>query len=121
MVERRQYNRYTVFVVSFICLGSASFGYSASVLSTGLSLPSFQKHFHLDTASNKAQIEGMMNSLYFTGGFFGAVLSGWMCKAFGRKASVIAGALVVLVSGGLLAASVNNAMFIAFRFFNGLG
>jgi len=119
--ERRQFNLYTVFVVGFICMGSATFGYSASVLSTGLTLPSFQRHFHLDTASNKEAIEGAMNSLYFTGGFFGAICSGWMCKAFGRKVSVIAGALLVLVSGALLAASVNSAMFIVFRVFNGWG
>lgn len=44
-----------------------------------------------------------------------------MSDRFGRKLTAALGNGIILVSGALLTGSVNPAMFIVFRFFNGLG
>lgn len=62
-----------------------------------------------------------MAGLYQAGAFFGACLAGWMSDRFGRKPTAAAGNVIILLTGALLMASVNPAMFIVFRFFSGLG
>lgn len=44
-----------------------------------------------------------------------------MSDRFGRKLTAAVGNAIILVSGALLTASVNPAMFIVFRLFSGLG
>ena len=75
----------------------------------------------LETAPNAAALIGAMNALYYTGGIFGSFLAGWTSDRFGRKFSAGLGNALVLLSGGLMTASVNPAMFIVFRFCSGLG
>lgn len=75
----------------------------------------------LDTASNADSLIGAMVALYYAGGVAGSFCHGWMSNRYGRKASVSAGMVFVLLSGALLTGSVNPAMFIVFRFFSGWG
>ena len=119
--KQQKVNAYCVKVIFFISLSSAAYGYAASVIATTLTQPSFQKHMHLDTASNADSLIGAIMGLYFAGGIIGGVFGGWICKTWGRKISVAGGLLLILVSGALLTASINPAMFIIFRFFNGWG
>jgi MFS family permease len=102
-------------------LGSMSYGYPAAIIGTTLGQPSFLTYMGLDTASNASQLTGAISALFYAGGVVGSFCCGWMSNRFGRRASVLGGALMVLISGGLLTGSVNISMFIVFRFFNGWG
>ena len=119
--KRRAYGPYTVFIVVFMCLGSATYGYAGSVIATTLGQPSFVKYMGLDTATNAKALTSAMVSLYYVGGIGGAFCHAWISNAYGRKASIIVGNIIVLVSGALTTGAVNPAMFIIFRSTTGWG
>ena len=62
-----------------------------------------------------------MNGLFQAGAFVGSIGINVVADRFGRKMSIIVPSLLVLISGACLAGSVNVGMFIAFRFFSGMG
>jgi sugar porter (SP) family MFS transporter len=68
---------------------------------------------------HQASIIGAMNSLYYAGGFFGAVFNSWFADFAGRRAAIMVACLVMVIAGALVAGSVNVEMFIVFRFFTG--
>jgi len=119
--KRGHFKAFTVFICFFMSLGTCSYGTSASVISTTLGQPSFYAYMKLNTNPNEAGILGAMNSLYYAGGFFGALCHGWVADAYGRKMSIFVGGMFVLVSQALIAGAYNPAMFIVFRFFAGWG
>lgn len=112
---------YCLRVILYICLGSTSYGYAASIIATTLSQPSFVRAMHLDTASNADSLTGAMNGVWFAGGVIGAIVAGWVSAKYGRKFCVSTGLALILISAALLTGSVDAAMFIVFRFFNGWG
>lgn len=112
---------YCLRVILYICLGSTSYGYAASIIATTLSQPSFIRTMHLDTATNANSLTGAMNGVWFAGGVIGAIVAGWVSANYGRKLCVSTGLTLILISAALLTGSVNAAMFIVFRFFNGWG
>jgi len=112
---------YTVFLLCFLGSGSASMGYAASIIATTLTQPSFHNAMHLDRASNATALVGATMGLYYTGGVFGGLASGYISHKFGRKMCALIGALLVLIPSALLTASVDMGMFITFRFFVGWG
>lgn len=119
--ERRQWNVQTVFIILFMCLGSVSYAYSISVISTTLGQPSFLEYMKLDTAHNAEALIGAITSLYFAGGFFGLITCEYIADRWGRKPAIAVGAMITMISIAILAGSVNVAMFIVFRFINGFG
>lgn len=62
-----------------------------------------------------------MSALFAAGAGIGAVIQGWSGDYLGRKKAFAVSLTVALISGALLAGSVNVAMFIVFRFIQGLG
>jgi len=118
---RRHYSTYLISIVIFMCLGSASYGYSAAIIGTTLGQPSFITYMGLDTAPNSSSLLGAITALFYVGGVAGSFCHSFVSNKFGRKASVSTGAVFILISGALLTASVDVAMFITFRFFNGWG
>ncbi|KAK5009960.1 hypothetical protein LTR28_012517 [Elasticomyces elasticus] len=118
---RRHFTGFSIFCIFFMGLGSMSYGYPAAIIGTTLGQPSFLTYMGLDTATNASQLIGAITALFYAGGLVGSFCHGWMSNRFGRKASILGGALMVLISGALLTASVNVGMFIVFRFFNGWG
>lgn len=118
---RRHFSGYLIFCIFFMSFGSMSYGYPAAIIGTTLGQPSFLTYMGLDTASNASQLIGAITALFYAGGVVGAFCNGWVSNIFGRKASVLVGALMVLISAALLTGSVNISMFIVFRFFNGWG
>lgn len=62
-----------------------------------------------------------MNGIFQAGAFFGALCISLVADRLGRKIAIAIPAALVVVSGACLAGSVNIGMFIAFRFFNGMG
>lgn len=113
--------------ISALCLGSMTYGYILSIISTTLGQPNFYIYFGLTadpTASNysyTASIIGAINGLLSAGGVFGSCFMAWMSEARGRKPSLVVATLVTLVGCILQAASVHIAMFLVARFVTGLG
>lgn len=62
-----------------------------------------------------------MSALFAAGAGIGALVQGWSGDYLGRKKSFAVSLAIALVSGALLAGSVNVAMFIVFRFIQGFG
>ena len=75
----------------------------------------------LATNPNAVGLIGTMTGLFYAGGVFGCILNSWMADRFGRKWTVVTANIILLISTTCLAGSVNVGMFIAFRFFVGLG
>lgn len=118
---RRHYKVSTVFHVIGIAWGAAVFGYGGSIIGTTLGQPSFTKYMGLDTAPNANQLLGAMNALFYIGGIVGGFLAGFLSDRYGRRFTVLFGAVITLIGTVLTAGSVNIAMFIVFRVVVGLG
>lgn len=114
-------NPRVIFILVFLGFGSASMGYASSIIATTLSQPSWYATMHLDTATNASALIGATNGLYYTGGAFGSLFSGYFAHKYGRKKCAALAAIIILISSGLVTASVHIAMFITFRFFQGWG
>jgi MFS family permease len=104
-----------------VALGSLTYGYSSSIISTTLGQPSFLAYFELDTRSNATQLEGAINGLFQAGGLFGSLSCIGSADRLGRKMAILVACLVTIVGGALQAGSVNIAMYLVFRFITGLG
>lgn len=104
-----------------VCWASAAYGYAGSIIATTLGQPSFYAYMGLDTNPDAAALIGAMNGLFYTGGFIGCIIIGPLANRWGRKVSIYIGLVFILISNALLAGSVNTAMFIVFRFFQGVG
>jgi MFS family permease len=110
-----------IFILISLGFGSASMGYASSIIATTLSQPSWYATMNLTSASNSAALIGATNGLFYTGGAFGALFSGFIVNRYGRKKCAAIAALIILISSGLITASVHIGMFITFRFFQGWG
>jgi MFS family permease len=64
---------------------------------------------------------GTITGLYYVGGVCGCILNALIADRYGRKFTVTTGCIILTISEACLAGSVNIGMFIAFRFFLGLG
>ena len=118
--QKRHYSKRIVLYIFGMGFGSLSFGYAAAIIATTLGQPSFQTYMNLTEENPKTPgIEGAMNSLFYAGGFFGALFNSWYADRFGRKGSIMTACIVMILSAALCAGSVNVAMFIVFRFFTG--
>lgn len=117
---RRHFKFYTVFICFFASLAGCAYSSTAAVIGTTLGQPSFFIAMGLNE-SNSASLIGAINSLYYTGGIFGAICHGWVADKFGRKIDLFIGVAIITISQALLVGSVNPAMFIVFRFFCGWG
>lgn len=119
--SRRPYTWKMVGYIVGVCWASAAYGYAGSIIATTLGQPSFYVYMGLDTNPNAAALIGAMNGLFYAGGFIGCIVIGKLADRWGRKVSIYIGIGFILVSTALLAGSVNIAMFIVFRFFQGVG
>jgi MFS family permease len=112
-------------VILALCLGSFSYGYDFSIISTTLGQPNFYAYFDLtlDPTDHRYaftnQITGAMNGLFSAGAMFGALFMGWLCDARGRRVALVASALIAIVGGALQGGSVHIAMMLVARFVTG--
>ena len=63
----------------------------------------------------------MAGSAYMLGMTFGAIIIGDLSDRFGRKLGFLVSILLMAGGGLICAASVNNIMFLIFRFLSGAG
>jgi MFS family permease len=117
----RQFNWINVGMVLAMSFASITVGYSASIIATTLAQPTFLAYFDLETRPDATALISTMNGLYYVGGFLGVFTVSWFAERWGRKAAIFVSVVITLISGALLAGSVDVAMFIVFRFFTGAG
>ena len=104
-----------------MALGSTTYGYCASIISTTLAQPSFIAYFDLDTRSNATDLIGSIFGLFQTGGFFGTLLCIWAPDWLGRRKALFYAGLFTTVGGALQSGSVSIGMYIFARFLTGIG
>lgn len=75
----------------------------------------------LATNPNAESLIGTMTGLFYVGGVVGCVLNAILADRIGRKRTMIVASTILVIATACLAGSVNIGMFIAFRFFVGLG
>jgi MFS family permease len=114
-------NARVIVILVFLGFGSTSMGYASSIIATTLSQPSWYQSLHLYTASNATALIGATNGLFYTGGAFGSLFSGFIVHKYGRKKCAALAALIILIASALITASQHIGMFITFRFFQGWG
>ena len=117
----RHFNGSNLLAIIAMGIGSIGYGYSANVISPIFVFPSFNKYFDLETRSNGSAILACMTSMYYVGGTIAAFGIGFLAERYGQKWAIAASAIITLISGALLAGSVDASMFIVFRFFSAAG
>jgi MFS family permease len=117
----RQFRTYNIMVILAMSFGSIAMGYSGSIIGSTLAQDSFYDYFALKTRPDGTGLLSAMNGLFQAGAFFGALCISWVGDRWGRKWSITIPAMLVVLSGALLAGSVHIGMFLAFRFFSGMG
>ncbi|KIY02796.1 uncharacterized protein Z520_01261 [Fonsecaea multimorphosa CBS 102226] len=120
-MKRQPVTVYNVAILFFVSLGSMSFGWAASIISTTLAQPSFLAYFQLDTRPDGTDLISTMNGLFQAGAVIGSLAVSPVADRWGRKAALASSAIIIIISGACLAGSTSVAMFIVFRFFSGLG
>ena len=118
----KTYSAYNIRIILVLTLGSLTFGYTYSVISNTLGQPGFIAKFGLGSNSSYANaISGAINGVFAAGGVFGAIATGWMCEARGRKQTMNLAALISIIGSALQTGSVDIAMFLVARFVAGWG
>ncbi|EXJ83041.1 hypothetical protein A1O3_06858 [Capronia epimyces CBS 606.96] len=108
--------------ITFILIagfGSFMFGYANNVVTGSLAQTSFINKF-LSGSDADAVIGGILGG-FLGGAFIGSLLQGWISPRYGRKKTTALAAILLIVSGALMAGSVHVAMFILFRIVSGIG
>lgn len=141
----RQFRLYNILMLVIMAIGSLAFGYANAVIATVAAQPSFVSHlreelvptmqywmtaniyttkvltFDLNERSDANELFGLMNSLYFAGGFVGCLSSSFASDRWGRRWGIAIPTIITIIAAALMAGSVNVGMFIFFRFVSGLG
>lgn len=118
----RGYTLYNLRIILVLTLGSLTFGYGYSIISSTLGQPGFLTYFDLQgKSSTQDAITGAINGIFCAGAICGSVMVGWMCEARGRKQTMYATAIINVVGEALEAGSVHIGMFLAARFIAGWG
>ena len=104
-----------------MAIGSVTYGYCSSIIGTTLGQPSFIAYFSLDTRSDADGITGAFNGLFQAGGLLGALSMTLLADRLGRRKTILAGAIAVVIGSALQTGSVNVGMFMAARLITGFG
>ncbi|KAF2010036.1 general substrate transporter [Aaosphaeria arxii CBS 175.79] len=101
---------------------SAMYGYDSAFIGGTLNLPSFQRTFGLADASKRAKADLSSNivSTFQGGAFFGCAAGFFMAERFGRKATIMASAVIFTV-GAILQMIGRLDLLYAGRVFTGWG
>lgn len=116
---RRHFGVKLVFIIIFICFGSASFGFSNAVIGSTLGQPSFISAMGLDTASNAEALISALLAVYYVGGLFGSFCHAMLADRYGRKVSAAVAASTMVVAAAVCTGANSIGLYITFRFFCG--
>ncbi|CAH0028729.1 unnamed protein product [Clonostachys rhizophaga] len=108
-------------IVTFVALGSFTYGFNSAIMGVVIGLPEFFKYFGISLEDDVGNsITGATNGLYSGGGVVGCLFVPWLLEKLGRKRTLQIGSLVAITSAGLQSGSVHIAMFLLARFLNGV-
>ena len=103
----------------------ALFGYSVGFVGGLLVLPSFLRHFHLDTLSGSdlARSQSLVVSAWIVGAFFGVPSGIPICSRYGRKACLMFSASLYVLGAVLQVINAGSSiwLFVCGRLLNGYG
>ncbi|KAK8027820.1 major facilitator superfamily protein [Apiospora marii] len=121
--QTSSYNRN---VVAFAALGSMTYGYGASIISSTIGQPGWYAFFSLPPSGQSGYDEvttpaiATANGLLSAGAAVACLAVMWTGDRFGRVRNLQAGSLLGILGGALQGAARNLAMFQAGRFVMGL-
>ncbi|BCR88819.1 putative MFS sugar transporter [Aspergillus chevalieri] len=122
-----QTSTYNRLVTIFVAIGSLTYGYCTSIISSTIGQPGWYTYFNLPAegepgyASITTPVVSTANGVFSAGGAVGSLFIMWSCDFFGRKANIQFGAFFSLFGGALQAGANSLKMFQAGRFICGLG
>lgn len=100
----------------FASLGSYLYGYDLGVIAEVVASPTFSAKFKADPTQ-----QGLVVSMFTTGAFFGAAFGGPSGDWLGRRLTIVVGAVIFCLGGGLQTGAQNVSFLYAGRFIAGLG
>ncbi|OQV07530.1 hypothetical protein CLAIMM_11953 [Cladophialophora immunda] len=108
----------------FIAFGLFTYGYFTGIIASTLTKPNFLLYMGLvdgdgNPTPSSTGLVGATTGVYQAGGLIGTLAAGLLMDAYGRKMAFLILSVIGVIAQGILAASQNIGMFIAFRFFTG--
>ncbi|KAL1956106.1 hypothetical protein VTO42DRAFT_7625 [Malbranchea cinnamomea] len=121
-----QTSLYNRLVIVFVALGSLTYGYCASIISSTIGQPGWYDYFNLPKenepgyGSITTPTIATANGVFSAGGAVGSLFMMWSCDFFGRKVNIQLGSFFAILGGALQGGAANIDMFHAGRFISGL-
>ncbi|KAK4149479.1 MFS sugar transporter-like protein [Chaetomidium leptoderma] len=103
---------FNICLAVFAATGSFLFGYDSGVMTDVIASHNFLEFFNTNTGS---PIIGAINSTFSGGAVFGSLMGGLTMDRYGRRKTIMIGALIALVGAILQAAAQNLAMILVGR------
>ncbi|KXX76155.1 High-affinity glucose transporter [Madurella mycetomatis] len=107
---------FNICLAAFAASGSFLFGYDSGVMTDVIASPDFLEFFH---TSPGTPIIGAINSTFSGGAVFGSLMGGLTMDRFGRRKTIMIGAIIAVVGAILQAAAQNLAMILVGRIIAG--
>ncbi|KAJ2894758.1 hypothetical protein MKZ38_007243 [Zalerion maritima] len=107
---------FNISLAVFAALGSFLFGYDSGVMTDVIASQNFLDYFETTSTSS---IIGAINSTFSGGAVFGALFGGLVMDRFGRKRSIMFGAMVCTVGAVLQTACYHLSMMLIGRILTG--
>ncbi|KAK5259538.1 hypothetical protein LTR40_005810, partial [Exophiala xenobiotica] len=107
---------YQFLLCVFASLGSYLYGYDLGVIAEVVASATFKRKFQPDDTQS-----GLVVSMFTTGAFFGAGLAGISGDVLGRRMTIVIGAVIFCLGGGLQTGAESIHYLWSGRFLAGLG
>ncbi|KAK1229268.1 hypothetical protein PQX77_007690 [Marasmius sp. AFHP31] len=100
-------------------LGALCYGYEQGAYSQVLVMPAFTGDHRFARIGGDASYKGWSVSTLGIGGWFGALINGYLCDVISRRWTLLTGALICCLGTALTAGAQNSAYMFVGRFFIG--
>lgn len=114
-------------ILGVLMPGILTTGYNASLLGGVLTLKNFEEQFPemnvaaADDKPHASTVQGLVVASYTIGGFFGTLSCIWLGDLFGRRRTIMAGAVVQVIGAVLMASAGSLAQLVTSRVILGVG
>ncbi|KAJ5815492.1 hypothetical protein N7474_007269 [Penicillium riverlandense] len=126
MLHKIVVNAYNLWVVVFVAIGTIASAYGLAIIGSTVGQPNFYTYFNLAAQgepgyAHTSNMIGALNGINSAGAVFGCLFQAWAADYYGRKRTIQAGCVVLIVGGVLCSGAVDMAMFLVGRFVAGMG